>query len=245
MGLKELALSLKFKGFDAFNHIPLNEKWLKVKEKSFLFSCDDIASSTDLEKVEELAALIEGFGVKGTFFTVPKFQGKEFGKEKAKKLEKILKKHEIAVHGLRHERKEGKKNILEGKKELEKFFGEMKGYRSPYFHFYKGIEKDLKEAGFLYGSESFYWNKGPFVKNGLIVLPCENISDSLLHFGNAEKAVEFELKRLEEKSFYVFLFHIQNFEKGKEFLEKVLEKAEREGFEMRKTMKEFAQGLIE
>ncbi len=259
MHLTGFIKALNAKGLDLFMHFPPISALRKplLSNEFFLFTCDDLSEKTDLSDLKGLAWMLKKFKVKGTFFVIPKVYGKTLSKEKAAEMTAILKGHEIAQHGLTHERNEivkekketRKKLVSEGKKILEERFGKkVDGYRSPRFHLHRGREKELKENGFLYSSDSYFFKPKTWkTAEGLRVVPAESVCDPIMQFQySEEKAMEFTekmLKRIEEKKFFVFLFHIQSFGEGKKILEKILGKVKEKNIETGCSLKEFVEKL--
>lgn len=136
--------------------------------------------------VERLLNLLKRYDIKTTFF-IPGWTAEKY----PHRVEKIVKEgHEIALHGYRHE----KLNELSPEKELEVFersleilkrFGEVYGFRKPYWELSKETLDIISQKGIIYdsslrGGDFPYWQETK--KGKLVELPIEDILDDWLLF---------------------------------------------------------------
>ncbi|MFH1545571.1 MAG: polysaccharide deacetylase family protein [archaeon] len=248
--------SVLSKGFSLLNQFhPINANYRKeFSEPLFFFTCDDIGKHDSIEDITELAKILDSNKVKATFFVVPKGINSTY----AKKLSSLLRNHEIAQHGITHQKKELTKEpiaVITEKLKNERMLLESKfnrkiiGYRSPYFVWKRGMEKALKEAGFEYNSESYFFNPWSWkTREGLWCIPVESIGDIITHFEfNEKKTIDFMEHKLEhikkQKKLFVFLFHIQSMKKGKTTLKKILSIAKKHGIKTEYSLGDFVAKL--
>jgi peptidoglycan/xylan/chitin deacetylase (PgdA/CDA1 family) len=135
---------------------------------AFLFSCDDLSAKTDKKNLVTLLETLDKYHVKGTFFTIPRLEGKYPIKKDL--VETVLRRgHEIAQHGFTHHWKRNSKlpiisslefrglnnneqeqRISEGKKILNL---NPLGFRTSHFSSNEGTLELLTKDDFLYNSD--------------------------------------------------------------------------------------------
>src|SRR3990172_3760031 len=141
-------------------------------EAVFLFSADDLNGETPKEDLEKILGLLDRHNVKGTFFAIPLFKGKD-SPELAEHIKAVASRgHEIAQHGLTHTRskyaripylrtfefrgltyEEQLERVRKGKKILESHNIKVSGFRTPNFSSNTDTLEILIKEGFSYVSD--------------------------------------------------------------------------------------------
>lgn len=136
--------------------------------------------------LERLLSLLKRYEIRTTFF-VPAWVAERY----PEKLERIAKEeHEIALHGYRHEKleeldPEEEFKLLERGLMVLRTFGDIKGFRKPYWELSPNTLDILSEMGLLYDS-SLKGSDLPYLQETrsgrLVELPIEDILDDWILF---------------------------------------------------------------
>jgi peptidoglycan/xylan/chitin deacetylase (PgdA/CDA1 family) len=240
-----------------FSHIP-PLRYLKPKQfqNIFFFTIDDIWEKTSISDLKKLINLLEKYGIKGTFFITPYYNYHEISAEKANQFKKILKNHEIAMHGIRNKNdlinlnsEERIYELSHCKKFLEKKFKRaIKGYRSPKFLRNSFLLKELDSAGFLYCSDQFLLRPYPFVKDKMLVIPCHDKCDPFSMNLNGAEILGLVKSKLDYSAkngkSYVFLMHAYDInEKNLAVLDKIFDELKSKNFVLDLSLLDFSKSL--
>jgi len=236
------------------SHIP-PLKSLKQQnfQKIFFFTMDDIWEKTSVYDLKRLVRVLGKHDTKGTFFITPYYNYAEISSEKAIQFNKILKNHEIAMHGIRHNRdliginsKERIYELSRCKKFLENRLNrEIYGYRSPKFLRNRYLLEELSSSGFLYNSDQFLFRPYPFVKDKIAVIPCHDKCDPFA-MGLDDKGILDLVKSKLEYSIksgkpYAFLMHAYDInEKNISLLKKIFEEVKSRGLIANLSLSDFS-----
>jgi len=209
-------------GIHSLNHIPPITALMKSKkspEKLFFFTVDDVWEKTSISNLKKLARILDEYLVRCTFFITPYYHHDGLSEKKSEKLGGILKRHEIAMHGIRHDHdlvginlKERVYELRHCKRFLEKRFGKrIYGYRSPNFLRNKDLLKELASSGFLYNSDQFLFRPYPFMKDKIAVVPAHDKCDPFALGWDESQVLELIERKLDYSEAsgkpYVFLMH--------------------------------------
>ena len=260
--ISTIKTAIKFfneQGIHSLNNIPPIKaltKNKKLHQKVFLFTVDDVWEKTSISNLRKLVRILDEYEVKCTFFITPYYHYDELSAEKAEKLKGILKSHEIAMHGIRHNRdlmrispKEGIYELRHCKRFLEKRFNRrIYGYRSPDFLRDRRLLKELVRSGFLYNSDQFLFRPYPFMLDKMAILPIHDRCDPFALESDESEILELIGERLacSEASGkpYIFLMHPYDLdEKNMSILIKIFEKVKSRGFVTNLTLGDIAEKL--
>ena len=218
---------------------------------------DDVWEKTSISDLKKLISLLDKREVKGTFFITPYYNYNELSAEKANQLKKILKNHEIAMHGIRHKRDligiDSKERIYElnhCKKFLETSFNRtIYGYRSPKFLRNRHLLEELSSLGFLYNSDQFLFRPYPFVKDKIAVIPCHDKCDPFALNVDKSEILELIARKLVYSEIsgkpYVFLMHAYDInEKNLAILDKILSEVKSHEFIQSLSLSDFSKSLF-
>ena len=243
----------------SLNNIPPLGALIKHKKqpkKLFFFTMDDLWEKTNTSDLKRLAGILDKHRIKGAFFITPYYDYHELSAEKAKQFGKILKNHEIAMHGIRHKRDlmdlDSKERVCElrhCKKFLEdRFDRKIYGYRSPMFLRNRHLLNELASLGFLYNSDQFLFRPYPFVKDNISVIPCHDKCDPFA-MGLDDKGILDLVKSKIEYSIksgkpYVFLMHAYDINKKNLLIvEKIFGELKSKGFIINSSISDFAKSV--
>ena len=244
----------------SLNHIPPLNALIKKEMPPwniFFFTMDDIWEKTSISDLKRLTCLLNKHKIKGTFFITPYYDYNDLSAKKANQLKETFKNHEIAMHGIRHNKdliglnpKERIYELSHCKKFLENRLNrKIYGYRSPKFLRNRHLLEELSSSGFLYNSDQFLFRPYPFVKDKIAVIPCHDKCDPFALNVDKSEILELIARKLVYSEIsgkpYVFLMHAYDInEKNLAILDKILSEVKSHEFIQSLSLSDFSKSLF-